>query len=158
MKKELLKGFTMLMSVVVLALTAAVVSANAQSSNRVIADIPFEFNVGYKALPAGEYSVQAVATAGDALLIQSADRKVSALRLSQATERMKTKSHARLVFHRYGEHYFLAEVWTGADNTGRQLLKSQEERAIERELANIASTSDLAGTTYEIVEVVAVFR
>ena len=158
MKKELLKGLTMLTLVVALALATAVVSANAQSSNKVVADIPFEFSVGYKTMPAGEYSVQAVSSAGNALLIQSRDAKTSALRLSDATEGIKNKAHARLVFHRYGERYFLAEVWNGADSTGRQLLKSLEERAIERELASIASTSDEAGTTYEIVEVVAVLR
>jgi hypothetical protein len=151
MKKELLKGFTMLMLIVVIALATAVASANAQSSNKVVADVPFEFSVGYKTLPAGEYSVKAVVTAGDALMIQSADGKTLALRLSEATERMKNKTHPRLVFHRYGERYFLAEVWTGSDNIGRQLLKSQEERAIERELASISSKS-------ETVEIVAVLR
>jgi hypothetical protein len=158
MKKELVKGFTMLMLVVVLALATAVASANAQSANKVVADIPFEFSVGYKTMPAGEYIVQTVATAGDALMIRSADNKTSALRLSESTERLKNKTHARLVFHRYGERYFLAEVWNGANNFGRQLLKSQEERGIESELANIASTSDQAQSSYEIVEVVAVLR
>lgn len=157
MKRELLKGFTMLMLIVVIALATAVASANAQS-NKVVADIPFEFSVGYKTMAAGEYSVQAVVTAGDGLMIQSADGKTSALRLSEATERMKIKTHARLVFHRYGERYFLAEVWNGTDTSGRQLMKSLEERAIESELASISSKSETAQTTYETVEVVATFR
>lgn len=161
MKKELLKGFTMLMLVFVLALSTAVASAttvalaNPQSANRVVADIPFEFSVGYKTMPAGEYSVRTMTTAGDALMIQSADGKSSALRLSEATERAKNRSHARLVFHKYGERYFLAEVWNGADRSGRQLLKSQEERAIEREFASILAASATAKNTYETVEVTA---
>lgn len=158
MKKELLKGFTMLMLIVVLALATAVASANAQSANKVVADIPFEFSVGYKALPAGEYSVQTVTTAGNALMIQSADGNTSALRLSQETDRMKNSPHARLVFHRYGERYFLAEVWNGIDKSGRQLLKSQEESAIERELASIAAKSETAKNTYETIEVLAALR
>jgi hypothetical protein len=159
MKRELLKGFTMLMLIVVIALATAVASANApQSSNKVVADVPFEFSVGYKTLPAGKYSVQTVASSGNALLIQSADAKVSALRLSEATDRMKNQSHARLVFHRYGERYFLAEVWNGTDTSGRRLMKSLEERAIESELASISSKSETAQTTYETVEVVATSR
>ena len=161
MKKELVKGFTMLMLVVVLALATAVVSANAQSANKVVADIPFEFSVGYKTMAAGEYIVQPVATAGDALMIRSADNKTSALRPSESTGQMKNKTQARLVFHRYGERYFLAEVWNGADTSGRQLLKSQEERAIASQLAGIASMSDASKTgqsAYEIIEVVAVLR
>ncbi len=157
MKRELLRGFAMLTLVVALALATAAVTTNAQSANRVSADIPFEFSVGYKKMAAGEYRIQIVNTANDALLIQSADGKSSALRLSEATGRMKNNSKVRLVFHRYGERNFLAEVWTGTD-TGRQLLKSQEERAIESELASIAKANGETRAPYEIVEVIASLR
>ena len=160
MKREFLKGFTMLVLVVTLALTLAVVSANGQSTaNRVVANVPFEFSVGYKMLPAGDYSVQSIVSC-DGLLIQSADGKVSALRLSDTTRQIKDKPKARLVFHRYGERYFLAEVWNGVEKAGRQLTKSQEERAIANELM-LASARENAHATkdiYEIVEVAAVLR
>lgn len=159
MKKELLRGLTMLMVIVALAFATAVASsASAQLSDRVVANIPFEFSVGYKVMPAGEYSVRTLSTTGNALMIQSADGKTSALRLSDATERVKGNTHARLVFHRYGERYFLAEVWNGIDQTGRQLLKSQEESAIERELASNSVNSDTPKNTYETIEVVASLR
>ncbi|MGH9933369.1 MAG: hypothetical protein ACREA9_29645 [Pyrinomonadaceae bacterium] len=159
MKKELLKVFTMLTLIVTLALATAVVSANGQSTaKKVVASVPFEFSVGYKTMPAGEYSVQAIASAGDGLLIQSTDGKISALRLADATERIKDKSQAHLVFHRYGERYFLAEVWNGTDNTGRQLKTSQEESAIASELASASENAHAPNATYEIVEVLAVLR
>jgi hypothetical protein len=158
MKKELFKGLTMLMLIVVLALTTAVASANAQSVSRIVADIPFEFSVGYKAMPAGEYAVKPANATGNALMIRSADGKSAAIRLTQETERAKNDTPARLVFHRYGERYFLAEVWNGFENTGRQLLTSQEERAIERELASISAKSETAKNTYERVEVLAALR
>ena len=157
MKKELLKGLTMLTVVVALAVATAVVSARAQSS-KVVAEIPFEFSVGYKTMPAGEYSAEIVTNAGNALMIRSADGRLNAVRLSQETERAKNKTHARLVFHRYGEHYFLAEVWNGSDRTGRELLMSQEEKAIERELASTPGNSDTAKSTYETVEILAALR
>lgn len=156
MKKEFLKGLTMLLGIVALAFVTAVAS-NAQSANkadRLVANIPFEFSVDYKTMPAGEYSVQTVATAGDSLLIQSADGKTSALRPSEASERLK-KVTARLVFHRYGQRYFLAEVWSGGDAAGRKLMKSRDELDIERERASTISKSDLAQSSYEIVEVLA---
>jgi hypothetical protein len=162
MKRELLKGFTVLVLMVALALATAAAPAKAQSINRVVADIPFEFSVGYKAMPAGEYSVRTMNSnsTGNALLIQSADGKISALRLSDGTEEAKkNNNHARLVFHRYGDRYFLAEVWNGVDKTGRQLLKSEEERAIERELASITpATRESAKNTYETIEIVASLR
>lgn len=158
MKKELLKGLTMLSLIVVLALATAVASANAQTANKVIASVPFEFSVGYKSMPAGEYAVRSLTSAGDAVMIQSADAKLSALRQTEATVQLKNNNHARLIFHRYGERYFLAEVWSGAGNTGRQLMKSQEEREIENELASISAQGQIAKNTFEIVEVVATNR
>jgi hypothetical protein len=161
MKKELLRGFTMLALLLALALGTAVVSASAQSTtNKVVANVPFEFSVGFKTLPAGEYSVQSIASAADGLFIQSTNGKVSALRQSEATRRIKEKPQAHLIFHRYGERYFLAEVWTGLDNSGRQLVKSQEERGIESELL-LASTKEnahAANVIYETVEVAAILR
>ena len=98
MRREFLKGFTMLVLIVTLALATAVVSANGQSTaNKVVANVPFEFSVGYKALPSGTYSVQSIVSAGDGLLIQSTDGKISALRLSEATQPIKEKSQARLI-------------------------------------------------------------
>ena len=158
MKKELLKGFTMLMLVVALALATEVASANAQSANRIAADIPFDFSVGYKIMPAGGYTVKTVSSTGNALMIQTADGRMAAVRLSDETERAKNIPQARLVFHRYGERYFLAEVWNGFDKTGRQLLKSQEESSLGSELARFSAKSETAKNTYETVEVLAVPR
>lgn len=155
MKKGLLKSFTMLLLVVVLALAAAAVSANAQASHQVVADIPFDFSVGYKILPAGQYTVKALSGEARALLIQSADQRTSVLRLADAIERTKAKQTVKLVFHRYGERYFLAEVWDGADNAGRQMLKSQEEQTVESELASLSLQNHAASVSYETVEVAA---
>jgi hypothetical protein len=158
MKKELLKGFTMLVLVAVLAFSTAVASGQSNNANKLSANIPFEFNVGYKTMPAGEYTVQTVVSAGDALLIKSADANISALRLSEATSRIKDKRHARLVFNRYGDRYFLAEVWNGVDDIGRQLLKSAEERAVEREFAIASAEREAAHATYQRIEIAAVLR
>ena len=156
MEKNILKGFTMLMLLVVVTLAAAAVPANAQSPNSVKANIPFEFIVADKTLPAGAYAVTAADAARDALMIQSADGKNSALRMSGPTEQ-KNKRRAQMVFHRYGQNYFLAQVWNG-ESSGRELAKSKQERAVERELASISSKSELARSTYETIVVVAAAR
>ena len=154
MKKNFLKGFTMLTLIVAIALATAVVSAHAQSSRLVVANVPFEFTVGDQTMPAGEYRIRPALSKG--LSIQSADAKKTVMRLANDIE--PNKKPARLVFHRYGDRYFLAEVWSGPDTIGRQVLKSRQERAIERELATIASKSEYAESTYSIVEVAAVLR
>lgn len=158
MGKGILKRFTTMAFIVAIPLAGAVARINAQTPRKVVADVPFEFSVGYKTMPAGGYVVETLASAGNALLIQSADAKSSALRSTEATVPMKDKNHARLVFRRYGERYFLAEAWSGLDVSGRQLVKSQEERAIEQELANLATNGNSAPAAYEVVELVAILR
>ena len=148
MKRQLLKGLAMLMAIMALALVTAVASANGQSRTAK-ANVPFGFIVGDQNLPAGAYTVASVTAAGDALRILSDDSKNSALRVTSA---LGGKSdQAKLVFHRYGQRYFLAEVWT-TEADGRQLMKSRQERAIQKELSSIA-LSKPASSAYEIVEI-----
>ena len=161
MKKEVVRGFTMLLLIVVLAFATAVASANAQSTKKVVADIPFEFVVGDRTMASGEYILKANGMQSQALMIQSRDAKSSAIRLTNAIERPRSQAHetkARLVFHRYGQRYFLAQVWSGADSTGRQLLESRQERAIERELASLRPQGEQTQSAYETVEVLATLR
>ena len=158
MQKEFLKGLKMLAAVVVLALASAVASGQSTHAKKVIANIPFEFNVGYKTLPAGEYSVQIIPQADDALLIKNADGTVCVLRLSEATSRIKEKTQARLVFHRYGDRHFLAEVWDGVNDIGRKLTMYEDERAVEREFRNGSADREAAHATYQRIEIAAVLR
>lgn len=165
MKKEFLKGFTMLLAIVAVAFATAVAaiaqerrSSSANTTNNLAAAIPFEFSVDYKTMPAGDYLVQTVATAGNGVLIQSVDGKTSALRPSESIERTQNRATARLVFHRYGQRYFLAEVWCGSDTAGRQLTKSSDELALENEHESNSSRSEQARTSYEIVEVAVVIQ
>jgi len=156
MARQILKGLTMLMAIVALAFVSAVATANGQTRDNVKAQIPFEFIVGDKTLAASEYRVRAVNDSGGVLMITGADSKDQALRLSITAGPEKDKNYARLVFHRYGDRYFLSQVWSQGESIGHELLKGRQERAMERELARIASKSDPAQGGYEVVEIAAV--
>jgi hypothetical protein len=158
MQKHILKGLTMLVLIAAIALMAALVSANAQSAGSLVADIPFDFAVGGKSLKAGEYSIRAFTSNSDALVISNQNSNQAAVRLSQSIEARTAPQHAKLVFHRYGQRYFLSEVWTKGERMGRQLRKSSEERTIEGQLAAISSKSELARSSYETVEILAMVR
>ena len=152
MRKEILKGFTMVVLTVALAFAAAVISANAQASTRLSAAIPFDFAVGNQTMTSGEYSVRSITNDASGLVIRNDDTGKSALRLSNSIEPERNKTQARLVFHRYGQRYFLAEVWPGGRSEGCELLESREERAIRHEFDR------LARNTYETVELLATLR
>jgi hypothetical protein len=156
MSKQIVKTLTMLTLVVGLALAAAVVSANPQlTSHGVIADIPFDFIVADQTLPAGKYTVRAATADGDGLRISNLKGKASVMRLSNPVAENSEKRKARMVFHRYGQQYFLAEIWSG-DGSGRQLNSCKRERHLRNELAANPSKKDSATEGYEIVEVAVV--
>lgn len=92
-------------------------------------NIPFDFVVNGATLPSGEYSLQGLAV-GNAISIRKADYTAKALTLGTRCESRKTSEKSKLVFHRYGNHYFLAQIWVAGDNAGEELPKSRLETEI----------------------------
>ena len=103
---------------------------------RVKADIPFAFTVKDKSLEAGTYTVSQYGIAIQALLIQELKNpEGQAYVLANAVETNLGKSldRPRLVFRRYGEQYFLGQVWMGEGNTtGREIGKSAKELQVAK--------------------------
>ena len=155
MAKQILKGLTMLMMIVGLALASAAV-ANGQTNNRVVAQIPFDFTAGNKDCRSGKYDVRVI-NGDDLISIQNAAASDQVLGLTHTSDSAKNGQalNAKLVFHRYGEAYFLSQVWMAGEKTGRELSKSRRERAIERELGKIASARGDKSPLYEVVEIIA---
>jgi hypothetical protein len=139
-----MKSFRAIMT---LAMFTAVASANGQA-RRSKANVPFEFMVGDKSLPAGAYTIASATTNGNGLRIQCAASNDAALALTTA---LSGKSHPKLVFHRYGQRYFLAEVWSSHED-GRELMMSKQERAIQKEYSRLAANKS-APRSYETVAV-----
>jgi hypothetical protein len=149
MRKQFLKGFAMLVGIITVAMVTAVASANGQSMPTK-ANIPFEFVVGNRSLPAGAYTIRSVSSTGEALrVVNGRNSKDSAARLT--VEASGKSQQAKLVFHRYGDRYFLAEVWSSPED-GRQLLPSKEERAIRKERSRLAANTP-AQPGFETVEI-----
>jgi hypothetical protein len=140
MKKQALKNFTMFS--LLLMLTA--VSVAAQSERSKITNIPFSFNVGEKTLPAGEYTVEPNRRDYDKVwLVQSRDGHSSALFTTMPVRASETQEKTKFVFHKYGDQYFLSQIWTPGGNSGRELLMPRLERelaknAIERQTIVLA--------------------
>ena len=135
MFRQIVKGISLLTVVMTLALTNAALTAHGQSPRHVKAQVPFDFIVGGKLLPAGEYVVRPSSDEGAAIIIQNAATGQASIRLSNSIETTSRKTDGRLVFHRYQDTYFLVEVWRPGMTSGRHLIESKLERSMERELA-----------------------
>jgi len=143
MKKQALKNFTMLG----LLLMVTAVSVAAQSERSKVTNIPFNFIVGGKTLPAGEYTVEPNRRDYDKVwLVQSRDGHASALFITMPARASETQEKTKLVFHKYGDQYFLSQIWTAGGNSGRELLMPRLERdvaknSVERQTIVLANGS-----------------
>jgi len=144
---------TVLALLMTLAFITVATSANAQTLKRQVANIPFEFYVGEATLPAGQYEVMSTSAAREAVRVRSTENSDVAIRLTSSAYKLDPVKKGVLVFHRYGNRYFLSEIWTGGESTGRRLLKSSAEKAIQHELASNSSKSNVAQNGFERVEV-----
>jgi hypothetical protein len=131
MKKQVIKIFSML-SIAAMFMVAAVY---ANPVDALKANIPFDFSVGNKILPAGVYTVAPTTTPG-LLLIRREDGRTGALIQTQGVQARREQDKTKLVFRRYGDHYFLAQLWTAGDSNGRELWKSRTERDLIKSRSN----------------------
>lgn len=135
MRKQIVKAATMFVGIIALAFVSAVVSS-AQNSHSMTVNIPFDFTVKGKSLPAGEYIIsQSSAADSTGLKIQRRDGSGNAIVLSRSIQNGERQRESKLVFNRYGEQYFLSQVWTLGNTEGRELYKTNRERSLEIELA-----------------------
>ena len=138
-------------------LVTVVASAQGQTlGSRVSAHIPFDFSIGDKKLPSGKYSVGRARLNADDVVISIEDHggRSKALRTSIPVITRDATSKGKLVFHRYGDQYFLYQVWPAGGTTGRQLPKSRSEREIQENLA----ANRAVGQTVETVTITDVLQ
>jgi hypothetical protein len=98
------------------------------------AKIPFDFSIGDKTFPAGVYSVTRVNQERIMLRLSSEDGGEAINIVTSPVDAKEYPTTGKLIFRRYGDTYFLTQVWESGEIQGRQLLKSRTERSVERDL------------------------
>ncbi|HEX3253491.1 MAG TPA: hypothetical protein VHS05_28925 [Pyrinomonadaceae bacterium] len=117
-----------ILMVVVVTLFANAAQAQTNSPRRVVAQIPFAFNVGKTTLPAGKYTISVVNPSSDrtVLQIRSDDGQASAMILTN-DEHRRLADNAKLVFERYDDRYFFAEAQMAGEATSFAAVRSKAE-------------------------------
>lgn len=129
------------------------ISANAQSlEQRIKVNVPFDFSVGDRDFPAGEYLVQrAEPRNGDLLVrVSSLNGKETTVRVTFPVMSLELKEKGKLVFTRYGDHYFLSEIWPVGSHTGRALPKSKHERELAKDYPYEIGSTTAATVVLEV--------
>ena len=93
--------------------------ASAQATRVITAEVPFDYVVNGKTMLAGECSIKTEGDAQAVLWITTDNARMAVL--PNATETNKPSDMTKLVFHRYGDRYFLASIEREGESRGYEL-------------------------------------
>ncbi|SRR6266852_8253262 len=122
-----------------LCLVAALSSICLMAQGPIQVTVPFDFTIGSKSFPSGDYVVRS-GMAHTVLAIQSVDGQSAAMTLTTPLYGRNESGGARLIFNRYGDRYFLSQVWANGSE-GRELSRSTSEKEL---IAKTKSTKSVA--------------
>ncbi len=103
--------------------------------------VPFPFHNGSQILPAGEYTV----SLNSDHLILLRGPSGGGFAMTNPEEARTPSKNSRISFRKYGDRYFVHEVWLIGSNTGVECVKTKsEKRAQTEEIAkNAVAPSDV---------------
>jgi hypothetical protein len=127
----------------VLALTMLPMLATAQlgSSQKIVVQVPFEFVVGSKVVPSGEWIVQPASVGTNSLMIRNNGAAVAMFSAASLLDAKEVAGNYALVFHKYGNRYFLSAVKIAGTRTGYRLPQSKAEA--EMRARNVTATEEI---------------
>jgi hypothetical protein len=127
--KSSMRKALLLTAALALVSAMSVVSARAQD-RQVLAHIPFAFKVGTSTLPPGDYSLERLSQGGQYTWLIRNDRFQAAV-LAQASidGTNREENSALLVFHHYGDAYFLSEIQYPGETYALPASKAEQEMA-----------------------------
>lgn len=137
------KAYTMIALMVLVGSVAVAAQAQTASPAQLVASIPFQFNVGDKAMPAGDYTIRQVNPSSDQTILQLRAKNGSRTVMIQM-DNVIGRAHegSQLIFNRLGSEYYFSQAWMSGDETGWQAPKSKAERSVRPELAEMKSSTE----------------
>ena len=107
--------------------------AQAQIVGELEVNIPFQFHAGNTKLPAGRYLIHVLDDADQTVMeISSADDSISALFEVQVVNADSAPIKSEVVFNKYGDRYFLAELIQEGNPVGSKVVESRYEKRISQ--------------------------
>jgi hypothetical protein len=117
------------------ALALAVTTFASAQTIKVKVKVPFGFIVNRATLPAGEYVVQSVDDLGKVLAIRDLDTNTTNLVAFNSCTSLVSASQSKLIFHRYGDRYFLNQIWVEGNNLGHELGLGPREKEVAKDFS-----------------------
>jgi hypothetical protein len=125
---EMKRAATMIVAVAALMLMAMVPAYAQQTSAKV--NIPFTFTVDDVRMPAGEYLI--TSPSEKVISIQRVGGTEAKVTLTTSGSAARNTGPAKLVFHRYGNAYFVAAAWMPMSDHSQEFFASASEIEVAR--------------------------
>jgi hypothetical protein len=107
--------------------------AHAQIIDTLEGNIPFQFQAGDAVLPPGNYSIRMVENSGLTFMqITSTENRSSAFFRVSETDLKSAPTKNELIFNKYGDHYFLAQLFEEGDPSGSEVSESNYEKTVSK--------------------------
>jgi hypothetical protein len=128
------RQFLILMAIAALA-TAWPTDAFGQTGKTVKANVKFDFEIGARTYPAGEYRIESISTENVLLITSVADVNNKQIILAGYSNRNKRQT-PKLVFQKYGASYVLTQVFFDSGEWGYSIHPWRRQRESETTLAS----------------------
>ena len=116
--------------------TALSTNAFGQTGKTVKANVKFDFQIGERMYPAGEYRIESISRVSDNILVIRSVGHTNSNQIIAASHSIRGKGQTpRLVFQRYGENYRLTKIFLDTDQWGYSIRPSRRQRESEKHLA-----------------------
>ncbi len=101
------------------------------------ANVPFDFVVGSKPLQSGTYQfLTSFARSSHAIFIRSTNQQIVMLGMTGEAGNLPGNV-TRLVFYKYGDHYFLREIHCPSMSLNIAFRQSKREKQIRQQMASL---------------------
>lgn len=107
----------------------ALATANAQKTSATV-NIPFSFTVDDVRMPSGEYTISS--SSERVVNLQHVGGPEAKATMTNNGSSTKSDGRAKLVFHKYGNAYFLAAAWLPNSDHAREFYASANEIQVVR--------------------------
>ena len=111
-------------------------------TNGVQAKVPFDFTVGNKVLPAGTYQIKTQTESGMVIAIRNRDKPIVML-TTVDQDGTGSKDGGKLIFHKYGDQYFLREILCDSAGMNVALHPSKAEERVRLQQAMVHPSGEV---------------
>lgn len=138
-----MKSAKWMLAVTVLMLSG-LMAAQSITSSTVVANVPFDFMVNNKIIPAGDMTVRATNLDGRIVAINNYEARKSALAATSHSEESQAAASTVLLFKHYGSQYFLSEIRIEGSRWTYTLPESRAEAELRAQNVSASETTLLA--------------